>query len=215
MFDLTADVPLHNLQGQVVGPKGLRTRLRLIETLESLVQSCPLRELRVMDICREARTAPGTFYLYFKDVQDLALEAIRIYQKLPPELDELLNQEWPRSEALALSRRFVNDYACYWDAHFHLLQVRNLTADEGDARMIELRYACLVPVLERLADKIAPGQRAAMPHPMAAATVVMASLERMASVLRLIPAQREDITRHQVIEAQAWVLANLMGYSQE
>lgn len=205
--------PTHNLQGQVVGRKGQLTRLRLIDTLCEMLRHRPLNDLRVMELCRQAKTAPGTFYLYFKDVQDLAFEAIRLYQEIPAELDELLRAEWPAEEAFQSAQRFVAGYVRYWQERYHLLQIRNLTADQGDERMVELRHSCVVPIMERLAEKIASAQRggAGPLTPLAGATVIMGSLERLAALSRFHVAPRSDMSTQELIDAEAWVLARMLG----
>jgi len=206
-------MPTHNLQGQVVGRKGQLTRLRLIETLCEMLRHRPLNDLRIMDLCREAKTSPGTFYLYFKDVQDLAFEAIRLYQEIPAELDELLLAEWPAEEAFEYAQRFVAGYVRYWQERYHLLHIRNLTADQGDERMVELRHSCVVPIMERLAGKIAgaSGQRSGPLTPLAGATVIMGSLERLAALSRFHVAPRTDMSTQDLVDAEAWVLARMLG----
>lgn len=211
---LPNEPPTYNLKGKVLGRKGQLTRARLIATLENMLKHRPLRELRVMDICREAKTAPGTFYLYFEDVEGLALEAIRKSQELPTELSELLDSDWPRDQAFDFARRFISGYVAYWEEHYHLLHTRNLTADEGNLQMIELRHSCVVPLLERIANKI----RSASKHhqddalnPVAGATVIMGSLERLAAVFRFHVSQRSDVSSEDFIDAEAWVLARMLG----
>ncbi|WP_340053176.1 TetR/AcrR family transcriptional regulator [Pseudomonas sp. JAI120] len=212
-FQQVADAPTHNLQGQAVGRKGQLTRLRLIETVAELLKHRPLSEIRVLDICREASTAPGTFYLYFKDVQDLVFESIRLNQEIPPELDALLRDEWPNDQASHYSRLFVSGYVKYWEERYHLLHIRNLTADQGDERMIELRHSCLVPILECLAEKIGRGCQAENPplNPLAGAAVIMGSLERLAAIFRVHVAPRSDMSTQDLINAEAWVLARMLG----
>lgn len=207
--------PAVNLQGQALGRKGQLTRMRLIATLEDLLKHRPLRDLRVMDICREAKTAPGTFYLYFRDVEDLALEAIRKCQELPQELNELLGQDWPTEQSFDYAKRFIGGYVAYWEERYHLLHMRNLAADEGNQPMIDLRHSCVVPLLEQVAGKIHKGRSARSTedvlNPIAAATVFMGGLERLAAVFRFHVSLRSDMTVEDVITAQAWVLARMLG----
>lgn len=207
-----SSMPTHNLQGQVVGRKGQLTRMRLIETLCEMLRHTPLSQLRILDLCREARTSPGTFYLYFRDVQDLAFEAIRLYQEIPEELDDLLQADWPPDAAFEYARRFVTEYVRYWRERYNLLHIRNLTADQGDERMIELRHSCVVPVMERLAAKIAQARayNVGPLTPLAGASVVMGSLERLAAVSRVHATPRSDMSTQDLIDAEAWVLARML-----
>lgn len=210
-----SEPPAVNLQGQALGRKGHLTRMRLIATLEGLLKHRPLRDLRVMDICREAKTAPGTFYLYFRDVEDLALEAIRKGQELPSELNELLDEDWPIEQSFEYSKRFIGRYVTYWEERYHLLHMRNLAADEGSQSMVDLRHACVVPLMEQLARKIRKARATQCVednlNPLAAATVIMASLERLAAVFRFHATLRSDMSVEDVVTAQAWVLAMMLG----
>ena len=62
-----------NQQGQSLGDKGRRTRARLLEAATKLLKTRSVREMTVMDIAKRAKTSSATFYLYFKDVEDVVL----------------------------------------------------------------------------------------------------------------------------------------------
>lgn len=206
--------PKVNQHGQLLGTKGQLTRERLIHAVEELLRIKPLRELRQVDICRAAQVSAPTFYLYFTDVQALVLEAIAYKQMLPPDLQQLLEETWPAEGLFDKAREFVRLYVQFWDEHYHLFKARNLAADEGDPQMSELRLAFQVPILEQLAAKIAAGRGKSkgMPTPIAGATVVMSSLERLAPTLRftLTQAPRHDMSVEDVLDAEAWVFTTLI-----
>ena len=212
----TTKTPKKNQQGQVLGPKGQQTRERLIKAVEQLLQTKPLRDLRQADICRTAKVSPPAFYVYFPDIESLVLEAVARNQVLPAELELLMQENWEEPEIFDKARRFVCLYLEFWSQHYHLLKMRNLASDEGDTRMINLRLSFQVPIMEQLAAKIAAGQARSGDRslkPVAGASVVIASLERLAPTVRFAFENevREDMTNDDLIDAEAWILTRMIG----
>ena len=71
MADVT---PLHGddlraADGRVPGRRGRATRQRLLERTREMLETTGYRDLKVIDIAREAGTSPATFYQYFADVE--------------------------------------------------------------------------------------------------------------------------------------------------
>ncbi len=63
-----------DLAGRAAHPdlrKGERTALRLRAAICALLEDVPLSRLKLQDICTRAAVAPGTFYLYFPDRDQL------------------------------------------------------------------------------------------------------------------------------------------------
>ncbi|MET0378119.1 MAG: TetR/AcrR family transcriptional regulator [Spongiibacteraceae bacterium] len=208
-----------NQQGQALGRKGQLTRQRLIEAAEKLLHTKRLRDLRQADVCRVAKVSPPAFYVYFPDIETLVLEAIAINQVIPDELQQLLDEIWEPSAIFSKARAFVLSYVTYWDKHYHVLKARNLAADEGDPRVHELRFSVQVPIMERLAEKISEGQQLSGDNslaPVAGASVIMSSLERLAATMRFSIGNdpRADMTINDLIDAEAWILTKMIGGTQ-
>src|SRR3546814_5968693 len=51
-------------------------------------------------------------------------------------------------------RELVHEYLAFWDKYYALLRIRNLAADEGEARFRDARGKMLGPLLFALAEKI-------------------------------------------------------------
>jgi AcrR family transcriptional regulator len=209
-----------NQQGQALGRKGQLTRQRLIEAVEQLLRTKRLRDLRQADVCRVAKVSPPAFYVYFADIEALVLEAIAINQVVPDDLHALLNEVWAPDQTFTKARAFVACYVDYWDQHYHVLKARNLAADEGDPQVHALRFSVQVPLMEKLAEKIAAGQAVSGDNtlaPHAGASVVMASLERLVATMRfsfdLDPGAK--MTPSDLIDAEAWVLAKMIGGTEQ
>jgi AcrR family transcriptional regulator len=83
-----------NLHGQLIGAKGARTRLRIIEVTEDLLRTQSLLELSVAKIAKAAETSTSTFYLYFQDVPEAVLAVIAEISQSGPELLTLWGGDW-------------------------------------------------------------------------------------------------------------------------
>ena len=59
--------------GRVPGRRGRATRQRLLECTGQMLKDRTYRDLKVVDIAREAGTSPATFYQYFPDVESAIL----------------------------------------------------------------------------------------------------------------------------------------------
>jgi AcrR family transcriptional regulator len=55
------------------GRRGQLTRRRLLDATMVLLETLPYRDVKVVDIAREAGTSPATFYQYFSDVEEAVL----------------------------------------------------------------------------------------------------------------------------------------------
>ena len=60
---------LRAADGRVPGRRGRATRQRLLECTTGMLEAGSYRDLKVIDIAREAGTSPATFYQYFADVE--------------------------------------------------------------------------------------------------------------------------------------------------
>lgn len=55
--------------GRVPGRRGQATRQKLLDCTADMLRTTSYRDLKVVDIAREAGTSPATFYQYFPDVE--------------------------------------------------------------------------------------------------------------------------------------------------
>jgi TetR/AcrR family transcriptional regulator, transcriptional repressor for nem operon len=56
--------------------KGERTRDSLLLVAAQMLEKHGYLKLRVRDICQRARVTPGTFYLYFRNTEEIAVEVL-------------------------------------------------------------------------------------------------------------------------------------------
>ena len=59
-------------------PKGARTKNRIIESAIKLIKERGIEKTNLVELCNESGVAQGTFYHYFKSVNDVLYEILRI-----------------------------------------------------------------------------------------------------------------------------------------
>lgn len=180
----------NNRSGQQLGPRGLRTRRRLLDAAISLLRSTSPIDLNAVAIARAAGTSAATFYVYFDDVRELVLalvpDAVARLEDLFPHPDSFLAPERLEEDA----RQFVAATFAAWDESASVLLFRNLEADRGDAAFDAQRTAWAVPVLDRLiAALLSTGERSDRAQAYADAAVLLAAVERIAATSHRTPTQ--------------------------
>ena len=199
-----------NLYGQSMGRKGAETRERLIKATVDLLGSRSIRDVSVAEIAAAAGTSSSGFYIYFSDVSDAALAAARRIEQITPEIEALLTRPWYHSNSLANAQALIKAYVMFASRHEAILRVRNLAADEGDARFDEARDKAVERIKTLLATRIAAARSTLEPN--AGASAVLALMERIAAISRL-PIRRHH-SRKSLIAAAGFIVANALA-SQE
>jgi len=202
-----------NQNGQAMGRKGMQTRRRLIDATVEQLETTRLRDLRVSDIARRAGTSAATFYVYFPDVADAVLAALEEKTQADPEILALVDADWSVGDPEERAREIASVYIANWTANRALFRVRNLAADEGDDRFRIMREHGIHGLMQALAAAIGRAQKAgwvpATLEPLATAGVLLAMLERFASIKNTLVATIPD--RNDMLNAAAHILADLMG----
>jgi AcrR family transcriptional regulator len=100
---------------------------------------------QLADIARAVGTSPATFYQYFSDVEDVVLHLAAEANEELPALLELFEGSWRGAKGQRRAKDVVVFFMDYWDTCGPILRIRNLAADEGDMRFMELRRAAWCP----------------------------------------------------------------------
>lgn len=183
----------YNHYGQKIGSKGERTRQALIEATVELLESHGLREVSVVDVARAANTSPATFYVYFRGVPEVVLAALETASQTSPELEALIGRDWLGEGAGQAAADFVEAYTRLWNANGTIFRVRNLAAEEGDARFYQARMDAAGPMMAAITAAVARGQQAgrvpAQLSARACAGTVLMLLERLSAIG---PISRDD-----------------------
>jgi AcrR family transcriptional regulator len=172
--------------GRVPGRRGRATRQRLIEcTLDSL-KTTSYRELKVVDIAREAGTSPATFYQYFPDVEAAILVIAEEMAKDGTQLSDLVRDaSWKGKAGYASAVALAGGFMDFWETNRSVLRVVDLAIEEGDERFHQIRVRLLNGITVAMSEVIEESQRAgrhpADEDPMASAGVLVGTLAHVAA----------------------------------
>ena len=186
--------------GRVPGRRGQATRQRLLECTLAMLDTASYRDLKVVDIAREAGTSPATFYQYFTDVDAAIAElAGDMAADGATRLGGLLEG------AEASVRMLVTGFLDFWDANRPLMRVIDLKAAEGEGRIRSTRKDLLAGFSNGLAECV---QRKSLPaapaNPWAMASVAVTMLVNVAIQREIFAAS--EIPDEDMIDAVARLL---------
>ena len=197
-----------NLSGQAMGAKGRGTRQRLLEVTRRLLSVTALRDLRAADIARQAHASKATFYLYFQNVEAVALALAEEAALASGPVLEILREDWRGLEPSCCDR-FIAAYFDYWDQHRAVLRVQNLAASAGDPAFQDVRLRLSAPLHTLLAGKIEAVSSKLPGHAPTLAAVILGGFERNADNYPNYPA-RYEVTRARLLEASSVILQSLL-----
>lgn len=148
------------VDGRVPGRRGMATRQRLLDCTAEMVQRNAYRDVKVVDIAREAGTSPATFYQYFADVESAVLA---LADQLTDEGDAfaavITSTSWRGADGFAAANELAAAYLRFWEEHRPILKVIDLATSEGDTRFRSVRTSFLAATAQALRDAIAQMQR--------------------------------------------------------
>lgn len=203
-----------NKHGQVLGEKGAETRRRLMEATRCLLNAHSPMELTPVVIAKKAETSPSTFYIYFDNIKDIMYALAQTAEEDTSELYAVLSEPWDAAKVeVARARRLVGAFCANWERHRAVLLYRNLEADSGDSRFVELRTRYYYPIVELIGIRILagyqPNERPRMGDAYAEAASVYAALERTAATDPITIDRIWGTSRHK--DALARVIAHVLG----
>lgn len=196
-----------------LGRKGRETRARLMDAAFRLLADCSPLDLTAIAIAAEAGTAPATFYVYFRDVQDMlyALSESATVDML--EAFAALDVFHDNKRVAKDSDAFFAMLAEQWARHGAILYYRMMEADRGDPRFVAQRGRWAEAVLTRFSGlmKQAPHLKPPLDETDAYAesVVLFASIERLAGAVQREPRLR--ISPERMRAAQARVLTRMIS----
>lgn len=174
----------HNLVGQKLGRKGAKTRERVVEAMLRLLDDPQGPPVTLSSVAREAAVGVTSLYLYFPDLGDLLLAALRrVEETAEAAFIHLLREYWPDKVLDERCLAFHAAYMRFWRRHARLLHMRNKFADAFDVRVLEWRQNRAMPIIDMLVRQMeGPATRTDNPC-FRMAVVVVTGMERMASVV--------------------------------
>jgi len=174
--------------GRVPGRRGRATRQRLLECTREMLASHSYRDLRVVDIARQAGTSPATFYQYFPDVNTAIVALAEEMAEQGNDLVvQLVGRSWRGAAGMKTAEAIARGYVQLWEQNWPLMRVLDLTSAEGEHRFRAIRVRLLNQFTEALAEVIRgeqdAGRQTAELDPMATAGVLVSMLAHVASHL--------------------------------
>jgi AcrR family transcriptional regulator len=205
-----AEPAIMDLSGRPLGSRALKKRRQLMDATVELLKQRSLRDLRVVDIARAVGTSPATFYQYFKDVEDVALQLADEATEKMPSMMKVFEGDWEGEQGLQKAREVVDAFIQYWDEHGAVLRVRNVAADEGNARFLEVRSKATTPMLGAMTQHMerkwpaSKEKRSAKIKPLAAAVAMGAILDRLSAYRKEL--ETLGLSRADIVETSAHIL---------
>jgi AcrR family transcriptional regulator len=127
-----------------------------------MLRAATYRDLKVVDIAREAGTSPATFYQYFPDVESavLALADNLVATGVDRFAELVRTNSWKGKAGYEGAEALADALLSFWEEHRFVLRVVDLATDEGDARFANVRTRLLNDLNNALAAAVADQQRA-------------------------------------------------------
>jgi AcrR family transcriptional regulator len=180
------DEELRAADGRVPGRRGRATRQRLLDCTREMLTTTSYRDVKVIDIAREAGTSPATFYQYFADVEAAILVLAEEMAQQGEHLPRIITTgSWKGRGAFDTSLELVDAFLQFWDDHRPVLRVMDLATDEGDRRFQKIRVRLLNDITNALAEVArgaqAEGRLPSALDPMASAGILVAMLAHTAA----------------------------------
>lgn len=144
------------VDGQPLGPRGQRTRQRILEAVGAAIERQGLRGLRLADIADDVGFKPPAFYQYFADLDEAILALCEEVGDLLPTFE--VDDGWGGDHAQG-TRPFVSRVFDYWDEHRALLAARHVAILSGDERFQQVADEAFRPTAESLQAQIEVAQR--------------------------------------------------------
>ncbi|HLT17477.1 MAG TPA: TetR family transcriptional regulator [Acidimicrobiales bacterium] len=139
--------------GRVPGRRGRATRQRLLDCTRAMLATTAYRDVKVIDIAREAGTSPATFYQYFADVEAAVLVLAEDVAREAAHLSAIVEDgDWDEASAPATAAALVDGFLRFWDDNRPVLRVMDLATDEGDDRFRKIRVGFLNDITRALAE---------------------------------------------------------------
>ena len=180
------DDDLRAADGRVPGRRGRATRQRLLDRTAQMLETSSYRDLKVVDIARDAGTSPATFYQYFPEVESAILVLAEAMAQEGSLLTAIVREgNWKGRHGFDTATRLVDGFLTFWEDHRSVMRVVDLATVEGDQRFRNLRVRLLNEVVVALAEQIGSLQKSGRQptdlDPLAPAGVVVAMLAHVSS----------------------------------
>lgn len=197
-----------NLHGQKMGRKGRETRQRIMEVTLEMLKHRSYKDLSVSEVATEAEVSSSTFYVYFEDIEEVLYACVQAAALDLGALHAILDEEWDADNLRQQVKRFVETYNELWEQYRVELRVRNLEADQGNLRFLNLRIETTRDILQKLGKKFAR-LNPDLQHPNQIAVAAHAAMSALASQQDIAISGTTRHTRKQIMAGVEELLCKL------
>lgn len=172
---------VRTVDGRVAGRRGQETRQKLLDCLGKMLATESYRNVRVIDVARQAGTSPATFYQYFPDVEAAVLELASGTVRDSADLSELVtDRTWAGKAGRETAEDVVDGVLAFWRRHDAILRVIDVSAAEGDRRFVRIRTRVHGALVKPMAESLEQSRsRSRGADPEESATALVAALISM------------------------------------
>jgi AcrR family transcriptional regulator len=158
----------------------------LLDCTQEMLRNTSYRDLKVVDIAREAGTSPATFYQYFPDVEAAIVVLAEEMAKEGRIFGEGVRAaRWKGKAGYEACQELADQFITFWEEHQPVLRVVDLATEEGDGRFANVRVHMLNDLYNALAEAIgemkSTGRHPDEVDPMATAGVLVSMLAHVAA----------------------------------
>lgn len=206
-----------NKQGQSIGRKGAESRRRLLDATRDLITVGPAHKLTASAIARTAGLASQTFYLYFKDIDEVLLALSHEVGADMQDVYDALSGDWTSTSPTDHAKRFIDAFTAYWDRHRAILTVRNYLSDSGHPAFLKVRQDAAMPLIQVIADRIlvAHPKEVDRKSAFARGVIIYSAIERMAARPATMRRNPAIVDAADLKQAEIDILALLFTPTQE
>jgi AcrR family transcriptional regulator len=143
---------------QTRGPKGNRTRRRVMDATAALLTEHALADIRITDIARAAEIAQPNFYTYFDSIEDVILAIAT--EISADSLSIYLQPDWSGEDGLVHARQFVEAAFQFWLKYREIFAIVNVLADKKHGAFADVRVSQMRTIYKSFEAKVRKAQTA-------------------------------------------------------
>jgi AcrR family transcriptional regulator len=181
-------------QNRQLRRQGRETLRRLLEAAITVFDERGYHAARVDDIVKVAQTSHGTFYLYFRNKEDLFLALVADVTEAMRHLAESLPPIQPSKAGYDVLRAWLDDFYGIYE-HYHPVIRAWTEANSQNAELAATGATVLRRFIDQLVRRVEESDRSAVNDPNLAALAMVSMVERVSfyAVVRMVPVEREAL----------------------
>lgn len=181
-------------QNRQLRRQGRETLRRLLEAAITVFDERGYHAARVDDIVKVAQTSHGTFYLYFRNKEDLFLALVADVTEAMRHLAESLPPIQPSKAGYDVLRAWLDDFYGIYE-HYHPVIRAWTEANSQNAELAATGATVLRRFIDQLVRRVEESDRSAVNDPSLAALAMVSMVERVSfyAVVRMVPVEREAL----------------------